>query len=113
MQSFIRGGVIAAAAAFLTFGYALAPDVKAQDFSEAAASDAATPADVTPKGPWSASVSYVTDDLVTSRGSAWRAKKASKGKVPGSTSPNNSAYWEVFAQGFNPLGAWSNATKYQ
>jgi hypothetical protein len=61
---------------------------------------------VTARGAWSPSVNYVKDDLVTSRGSAWRAKRANLNKVPGSTLPSTALDWERFAAGFNPLGAW-------
>jgi hypothetical protein len=71
-----------------------------------------TPRAVTPRGEWSPTVRYVTDDLVTSRGSAWRAKRNSRNKVPGSTQPSTAADWEQFAAGFNPLGPWAAATKY-
>jgi hypothetical protein len=69
--------------------------------------------DLKARGVWSAATNYVTDDIVTSRGSTWRAKRASKGKIPGATSPSTAADWEVLAVGFNPLGAWSNAPTYQ
>src|SRR4029079_19747153 len=32
---------------------------------------------------------------------------------PGQTQPSTAAYWQLFARGFTPTGAWSNATKYQ
>jgi hypothetical protein len=70
------------------------------------------PMAVTPRGEWSPTVRYVTDDLVTARGSAWRAKRNSRNKVPGSTQPSTAAYWEQFAAGFNPLGPWNGTTKY-
>jgi hypothetical protein len=51
------------------------------------------PRGVNPKGAWDATVSYVIDDVVTSLGSTWRAKKNNVNKSP-------SAYpgvWEKFA----------------
>ncbi|HVZ53230.1 MAG TPA: hypothetical protein VG986_14795, partial [Pseudolabrys sp.] len=74
---------------------------------------AATPAALTPQGEWTASKVYHVDDLVTARGSTWRAKVANKNKVPGQTAPSTAAYWELFAGGYNPLGAWVSTTKYQ
>jgi hypothetical protein len=68
---------------------------------------------LTSKGVWSADVIYHRDDIVTARGSTWRAKRASKNKVPGQTQPSTAADWELWASGFNPLGAWVSATKYQ
>ncbi|HVZ51542.1 MAG TPA: hypothetical protein VG986_06225, partial [Pseudolabrys sp.] len=65
-----------------------------------------------PRGAWSASVTYLTNDLVTSRGSTWRAKRSSKGKVPGSTSPSTAADWELFAEGLNPQGNWISTATY-
>src|SRR5882724_101583 len=37
---------------------------------------------VTPRGAWSNSLSYLTDDLVTSGGSTWRAKQNNTNKPP-------------------------------
>ena len=68
--------------------------------------------DLRPRGAWSPTKTYVVNDLVTTRGSTWRAKQVSQGKVPGSTSPSTAADWAVFAVGLNPLGAWSNAATY-
>lgn len=65
------------------------------------------------KGAWSAAVAYQKDEIVTARGSTWRAKADSKGKTPGSTNPNNSAYWAVLYEGRNPLGAWRANAVYQ
>jgi len=87
-----------------------APEVMAQQVAGAAGEVAAKAA--TPRGEWSPTVRYVTDDLVTSRGSAWRAKRNNRNKVPGSTQPSTAAYWEQFAAGLNPLGPWVAATKY-
>ena len=63
------------------------------------------------KGVWNPSTDYLKDDIVTARGSTWIAKRNNKGKVPGQTSPSTD--WQLSARGFNPTGAWSNATKYQ
>jgi hypothetical protein len=46
-----------------------------------------------PKGAWNAATSYVTDDLVASLGSSWRAKRVNLSKSP-SASPQD---WEKFA----------------
>ena len=91
----------------------LVPGAKAQPVSTAAdpASEVA-PASVTPRGVWSPTVRYLRDDIVTSRGSTWRAKRVNLGKVPGSTSPSSSRFWEPFAVGFNWLGRWSATTTY-
>jgi hypothetical protein len=69
-------------------------------------------AELTPQGEWSPDVQYVQDDLVTSRGSTWRAQRDNIGKVPGQTNPSTAADWEQFAAGFNPLAAWNAATTY-
>jgi hypothetical protein len=58
-------------------------------------------------------VNYARDDVVTSRGSSWRALKASKGKAPGATSPSSATYWEALSVGLNPLGAWKSTATYQ
>jgi hypothetical protein len=86
------------------------PEAKAQPAVGAAGEVA--PMAVTPQGEWSPTTKYFVDDLVTSRGSTWRAKQTNKNKVPGSTQPSTEAYWEEFAAGFNPLGPWDAATKY-
>jgi hypothetical protein len=86
------------------------PEAKAQPAVGAAGEVA--PMAVTPQGEWSPTTKYFEDDLVTSRGSTWRAKQTNKNKVPGSTQPSTEAYWEEFAAGFNPLGPWHAATKY-
>jgi hypothetical protein len=66
------------------------------------------------KGEWDAGTTYAKDDIVTARGSSWISLRASNlNKVPGQTSPSTAAYWQLFARGFNPAGAWSSATKYQ
>jgi len=103
-----------AATAFFTWlmvvGVALSPETKAQPVSAAAgvvSIDA-----LTPRGEWAPDVQYAKNDLVTSRGSAWRAKRANIGKVPGSTKPSTANDWESFAAGFNPLGPWDIAKTY-
>jgi hypothetical protein len=69
---------------------------------------------LTPRGPWSATVTYALNDLVTARGSTWRSRhNNNKARMPGSTSPSTAAAWEQFAAGFNPLGAWKNSVTYQ
>jgi hypothetical protein len=107
-SAIVRGSVIAAVAAVLSASSGVSSQVHAQQVSAAAAA-----ADVTPKGEWDAGTAYAVNDLVTARGSSWRSLKASTGKVPGSTSPNNAKYWQLFSRGFNPLGAYSSATTYQ
>src|SRR3954468_22071410 len=99
----LRGSIFAAVAAILAFGFSTAPRLHAQQ------PPIVDPA-IAAKGEWSASTKYAADDLVTARGSSWRAKVANKNKVPGQTHPSTSAFWELFARGFNPTGAWSNAT---
>ncbi len=81
--------------------------------AEDVAAQPARPMDVAPKGAWSPTTSYVKDDLVTARGSTWRAKKTSQNKVPGQTKPSTAEFWERFAAGFNPLGEWSQIARYQ
>jgi hypothetical protein len=77
------------------------------------APEASAPLAVRARGAWSPSVNYVLDDLVTSRGSAWRAKRASKNKLPGQTLPTSTALdWELFAAGFNSAGAWVGSKFY-
>jgi len=65
------------------------------------------------QGAWSATTTYHKDDLVTARGSTWRALTTSKNRVPGSTAPNTSKFWQLFARGFNPAGAWVSTTTYE
>ena len=88
----------------------LVPGANAQQTYSAA--DAASTRAVTPRGEWSPRTRYFVDDLVTSRGSAWRAKRTNRNKVPGSIRPSTEQDWEEFAAGFNPLGRWNAATKY-
>jgi len=70
-------------------------------------------AQLRPKGEWDSSVTYAVDDIVTARGSTYRALRASTNKVPGSTSPSTALDWELFASGYNNLGIWAAATRYQ
>jgi hypothetical protein len=69
-------------------------------------------AEIRPRGAWLTSASYVLNDVVTFRGSAFRALRASQGKIPGSTSPSTAADWQVFVAGFGPLGAWGSTITY-
>ena len=96
----IRGIAAAVVASlFLCTGFALTASAQTAPASNA---DEPIPLDLTPRGAWSASVTYVRDDLVTSRGSAWRARRTNLNKVPGSTAPSTARDWERFAAGFNP-----------
>jgi hypothetical protein len=90
-------------------GAALLSEARAQ---AASAAPSVPVAELTARGAWAADVQYFTDDIVTSRGSAWRAKRDNIGKVPGATNPSSANDWEQFAAGFNPAGAWNNATTY-
>jgi hypothetical protein len=95
----------------------LAPRTSAQEDNEA---DIAELTDVEEdgrvvqaKGAWKPRVAYNKDDLVTSRGSAWRSKHDNnRGNVPGSTNPPSGRHWELFAGGFNPLGPWLGSRTY-
>jgi hypothetical protein len=93
-------------------GALVAPEIKAQQVSAVADTAEIDARLVDAKGAWSPGKNYVTDDLVTSRGSTWRAKRNNKGKVPGSTQPSTAADWELFAAGFNPTGAWLGSKTY-
>jgi hypothetical protein len=64
-------------------------------------------------GVWDPATRYVTDDIVSARGSTWIAKRNNRNRVPGQTAPSTADDWQLFARGFNPLGAWSNAIRYQ
>ena len=99
--------VLVACAVLLSFP--LGPGVMAQAVSTAPTA----PLSVTPRGAWSPNVSYALNDLVTSRGSSWRARRASLGKLPGSTAPSTALDWELFAGGLNPLGVWNSLLTYQ
>jgi hypothetical protein len=48
---------------------------------------------VNPRGAWNATTKYLADDIVTSLGSSWRAKRDSHNRAP-SSSPT---FWEQFA----------------
>jgi hypothetical protein len=100
---------MAAALAFLAPGLILAARAQTVSAAEVAPS---VGVQLTFRGEWSPSVIYARDDLVTARGSTWRAKRTNKGKVPGSTSPSTAAHWEVVAAGLNPLGAWTASARY-
>src|SRR6187401_2264526 len=107
---FMRNSLLAAVSTLaLTVGFA--PSVIAQHVRVIV--QATAPADVAAKGVWDPDTTYGVDDIVLARGSTWRAIKASTGRPPGSTSPNNAKYWQLFARGFNPTGAWSISTQYQ
>jgi hypothetical protein len=108
MQSFfIRGGL--AAAAVIVIAASVTPDVRAQQ----AVAVSANP-ELAAQGAWDAATTYAIDDIVTARGSTWRSKRNNNlNRVPGQTQPSTATSWELFARGFNPAGAWSNATKYQ
>ncbi len=104
----IRGSVIAAVATIFVLGVGIGSAVKAQETALSAAPELAA------KGVWNPSTTYVIDDLVTSRGSTWRSKRNNNiGKVPGQNPPSTAAFWELFARGFNPTGAWLNSATYQ
>ena len=106
--------IAAVTVASLCLSAVLAPGAMAQTGPAAAdaAPEAPAPLVVRARGGWSPTVNYVKDDLVTSRGSAWRAKRANINKVPGSTAPSTALDWERFARGFNPLGAWVGSKTY-
>ena len=111
MLTFRIGGLaaIAAVLAFLAPGLTVA--AKAQTMSAASVAPSVG-VRLTFRGEWSPSVIYSADDLVTARGSTWRAKRTSRNKVPGSTKPSTAAYWEIVAAGLNPLGAWKAPARY-
>jgi hypothetical protein len=73
----------------------------------------AATATLIPRGAWKATGQYHANNLVTFHGSSWRAKIASMGERPGSTSPSTAAYWEQFAEGLDPRGAWLASAIYQ
>src|SRR5262249_34866499 len=101
----IPPGPLAAVSAF-ALPIRSATTIDAQD----AAQSIAAP-ELAAKGVWSASTIYAKDDIVTARGSAWISLKAgNKNKPPGQTAPSTATFWQLFARGFNPLGAWSSAT---
>ncbi len=106
MRSINVRGLVAIIAIVVGFPSGLAPEARAQQVSADADTAEIDPLLVDAKGGWSPTKNYVTDDLVTSRGSTWRAKRNNKGKIPGSTQPSTALDWELFARGFNPAGAW-------
>jgi hypothetical protein len=108
MQSFIiRGGL--AAAAVIAIAAGTTPKLHAQQ----AVAVSANP-ELAAQGEWDETTTYAIDDIVTARGSTWRSKRNNNvNKVPGQTQPSTATSWELFARGFNPAGAWSNAVKYQ
>src|SRR5260221_7020318 len=112
MQIFKARGLAALAACAILLSVPLASGAMAQAVSAASIAPMATTV-VTPRGAWLANVTYVLNDLVTSRGSSWRARRSSLGKLPGSTAPSTALDWELFAGGLNPLGAWKNSSTYQ
>src|SRR5688572_1763512 len=100
---------IAATALILMSSVYVAPAVHAEQTAALAPNP-----ELAAKGAWDPATTYVTDDIVTARGSTWRSKRSNNlNKVPGQTQPSTAAYWELFARGFNPSGAWVNTTKYQ
>jgi hypothetical protein len=101
---YVRGGLLAAVS-ILAIGFGTA-------LLRADTRPAPGMQDLAVKGEWLVTTQYAADDLVFSRGSTWRAKVANKGKQPGATNPNNAAFWEFFAEGFNPTGAWINNKVY-
>src|SRR5690348_7912023 len=104
----LRGGLAAAGLAIIFLGYGLAPAANAQQ-----AALAVNPA-LAAKGEWNSGTTYAKDDIVTARGSSWISLRANNlNKVPGQTTPSTAAYWQLFARGFNPTGAWLSTTKYQ
>jgi len=106
MSRNVRGFL--AACFFFAFAVGYAPASHAQGATPSTAPALAT------QGEWEAATAYAKGDIVTARGSSWISLKAgNKNKVPGQTSPSTATWWELFARGFNPTGAWSNTTQYQ
>jgi hypothetical protein len=111
-------GLMAVIAIVAIFGLGFAPETKAQRVATAGVAADGTPRVLTSRvltsrGVWDPATDYVTDDVVTSRGSTWRAKRASTDKLPGQTLPTSTAAdWEVLAAGFNPLGAWQASSTF-
>jgi hypothetical protein len=103
-SNLVRGGALAAVS-ILAIGFGTA-------LLRADTRPAPGMQDLASKGEWLVTTQYAVDDLVFSRGSTWRAKVANKGKQPGATNPNNAAFWDFFAEGFNPTGAWINNKVY-
>jgi hypothetical protein len=104
----IRGSVVAAVASIFVLSSGIIAPAHAQQAALAANPELAA------KGAWHPATTYVIDDLVTSRGSTWRSRRNNNtGQVPGQTSPTSTAsFWELFARGFNPTGAWSSSATY-
>jgi hypothetical protein len=103
-----RIGLAAVAAIALTAAFSAISDIRAQQAATTSQRE------LLAKGVWSDSVTYAKDDIVTSRGSTWRSLRNNNlNKIPGQTQPSTATSWQIFARGFSPTGAWSNATKYQ
>jgi hypothetical protein len=103
----IRGSVVAAVASIFVLGYGVTTSVHAQQAA------AANP-ELAAMGVWDAGTTYAKDDIVTARGSAWISlRSGNTNRVPGETRRPTDRWWGLFARGFNPSGAWSNATEYQ
>lgn len=66
------------------------------------------------QGDWAISTRYKANDLVRYGGNTY---VANTGHTSAATVANglelNSSYWDVYAKGFNWLGAWANATRYK
>jgi hypothetical protein len=107
MKFRLRGSVVAAIviACFLNCG--IASQIHAQQTS-------AVQPELAAEGVWNAATTYAKDDIVTARGSAWISlRSGNTNRVPGETRRPSARWWGLFARGFNPSGAWSNATGYQ
>jgi hypothetical protein len=89
-----------------------APSLHGARAESAATASLDAPLLLTPRGEWDPETAYVVDDIVTSRGSTWRAKRANRNKVPGQTLPTTRNDWEPVAFGLNPTGAWSSNSRY-
>jgi hypothetical protein len=103
----IRSSVVAAVASIFVLSYGVTTSVHAQQAA------AANP-ELAAMGVWDAGRVYAKYDIVTARGSAWISlRSGNTNRVPGETRRPTSRWWGLFARGFNPSGAWSNATEYQ
>jgi Collagen triple helix repeat (20 copies) len=73
---------------------------------------AASPAlaDLTFRGNWQPSVTYLRDDVVFLSGHSYRANAASVGRKP--DIPANSASWIRMVAGFNTRGSWAAGAAY-
>ena len=109
----IRGSVVRAVAGIFVLSTSITAPVHAQQAAHAANPELAAHPELAAKGVWNQNTSYLKEDIVTARGSTWIATRNNTGKVPGQTTPSTAADWQLSARGFNPLGAWSNATLYQ